>query len=103
MDQEKLWERLVAIVMRVLMVNRSQITPTATFIGALGAQSMDFMNLHCEVQRELGIQLPHGEFLPGDEWNEKRRIASDCITVGSFHDYLKSKLSEREKPHNKRG
>jgi len=67
------------IVMNKLGVEDSAVTPQASFINDLGADSLDTVELVMEFEKEFGIQIP-------DEDAEK------ISTVGDAINYLKDKV-----------
>ena len=74
----KLEERVTAIIVDSLGVNADQVTPEASFVNDLGADSLDNIELIMAFEEEFGAEIP-------DEDAEK------LTTVGAVLDYLKSK------------
>lgn len=68
------------IVVNKLGVDEAQVTPEASFINDLGADSLDTVELVMEFEKAFNIQIP-------DEDAEK------ISTVGDAVSYLKSKVS----------
>ena len=79
----KLEERVKAIVVDSLGVNAEQVTPEASFVHDLGADSLDNIELIMAFEEEFGAEIP-------DEDAEK------LTTVGAVLDYLKSKGFDNE-------
>jgi len=69
------------IIMDKLGVEESQITPEASFINDLGADSLDIVELVMAFEQEFNIQIP-------DEDSEKIQ------TVGDVYKYLEEKLKQ---------
>ena len=67
------------IVVNKLGVDEAQVTPEASFINDLGADSLDTVELVMEFEKAFNIQIP-------DEDAEK------ISTVGDAVNYLKSKV-----------
>jgi acyl carrier protein len=67
------------IVVNKLGVDEAQITPEASFINDLGADSLDTVELVMEFEKAFSIQIP-------DEDAEKISTVADAI------NYLKSKV-----------
>jgi acyl carrier protein len=67
------------IVVSKLGVDEAQVTPEASFINDLGADSLDTVELVMEFEKAFNIQIP-------DEDAEK------ISTVGDAINYLKSKI-----------
>ena len=57
---EKVRETLVD----ALGVDDDEITPTATLIGDLGAESIDFLDIVFRLEKNFDIKIPRGELFP---------------------------------------
>ncbi len=79
----KLEERVKEIIVEQLGVNAEQVTPEASFIDDLGADSLDTVELIMAFEEEFGAEIP-------DEDAEK------LTSVGKVIDYLKSKGFDKE-------
>ena len=79
----KLEDRVREIIVDQLGVNAEQVTPEASFIDDLGADSLDSVELIMAFEEEFGAEIP-------DEDAEK------LTTVGAVLDYLKSKGLDSE-------
>ena len=79
----KLEERVKEIIVEQLGVNAEQVTPEASFIDDLGADSLDTVELIMAFEEEFGAEIP-------DEEAEK------LTTVGKVTEYLKGKGFEKE-------
>ena len=79
----KLEDRVKNIIVDQLGVNEEQVTPEASFVNDLGADSLDNIELIMAFEEEFGAEIP-------DEDAEK------LTTVGAVLDYLKSKGLDSE-------
>jgi acyl carrier protein len=70
-------ERIKEIIMEQLGVDENQITPEASFVDDLGADSLDTVELVMALEEEFNVEIP-------DEDAEKIRTVQDVI------DYLNS-------------
>ena len=73
-------ERVKKIVIEQLGVADDQVTPEASFVDDLGADSLDTVELIMQLEEEFGMEIP-------DEEAEK------LTTVGSAVDYIDSHSS----------
>ena len=71
-------DKVKDIIVEQLGVNAEQVTPEASFIDDLGADSLDIVELVMAFEEEFGAEIP-------DEDAEKLR------TVGNVSEYLKGK------------
>jgi acyl carrier protein len=74
----KLEDRVKEIIVDQLGVNAEQVTPEASFIDDLGADSLDSVELIMAFEEEFGAAIPEED-------------AEKLTTVGKVIDYLKSK------------
>jgi len=77
-------EKVKEIIIDQLGVNAEQVTPEASFIEDLGADSLDQVELVMAFEEEFGAQIP-------DEDAEK------LTTVGKVVAYLKEKGFDKAK------
>ena len=83
MRMEQIKDKLKQIVIDRLDVDEDQITPDASFVEDLGADSLDIVELIMGIEEEFDIEIP-------DEDAEK------LTTVGGALEYIKSKLGVEE-------
>lgn len=72
-------ERVKKIVAEQLGVDEDEVTPDASFVDDLGADSLDTVELVMAFEEEFGIEIP-------DEDAEK------IITVQNSIDYIKERM-----------
>lgn len=68
-------DKVAAIIVDKLGVSESEVTPTASFTGDLGADSLDTVELIMEFEKEFGLTIPDEE-------------ASKIATVGDAIAYI---------------
>ncbi len=81
MADKSIEEKVKDIIVEQLGVNPEQVTPQASFIEDLGADSLDIVELVMAFEEEFGVEVP-------DEEAEKLQKVQDVI------NYIK----ERAKP-----
>lgn len=75
-------EKVKSIIAEQLGVKAEEVTPQASFIDDLGADSLDTVELVMALEEEFGIEIP-------DEDAEK------MVTVGDAMKYIKEKSSQK--------
>jgi acyl carrier protein len=76
-------DRVREIIVEQLGVDAKAVTPAASFIDDLGADSLDTVELIMAFEEEFGIEIP-------DEDAEK------LTSVGKAIEYLNKKLAEKD-------
>ena len=72
MSEKSIEEKVKDIIVEQLGVNPEQVTPTASFIEDLGADSLDTVELVMAVEEEFGVEVP-------DEDAEKLQTVGDVV------------------------
>jgi acyl carrier protein len=72
MSSKSIEEKVKDIIVEQLGVNLEQVTPTASFIEDLGADSLDTVELVMAFEEEFGVEVP-------DEDAEKLQSVGDVI------------------------
>lgn len=79
MDKKEIEGKITEILVEHLGITPEEITPEASFIEDLGADSLDTVELVMELEETFDMQIP-------DEEAEK------LTTVGAVSDYLLERL-----------
>lgn len=74
--KEAIFEKVKAIIVEQLGVEEDEVTPEASFIDDLGADSLDLVELIMAMEEEFGTEIP-------DEDAEK------IVTVGDAVEYIR--------------
>jgi acyl carrier protein len=74
-------DKVKTIIKDELGVEASEVTPSASFEGDLGADSLDLVELKMSVEEEFGIEIPNAEA-------EKLKTVKDAIA------YVEKKVKE---------
>lgn len=72
-------ERVKQIIVEQLGVDEGEVTPTASFVDDLGADSLDIVELVMAFEEAFGIEIP-------DEDAEKIATVKDAIAYIDKHD-----------------
>src|SRR5436189_6010614 len=62
--QEEIYTKVSSTLVEALNVDEEEIKPTSTLQGALGAESIDFLDIVFRLEREFSIKIPRGELFP---------------------------------------
>ena len=76
MSSEEVFDKVKEIIVEQLGVAETAITPDASFIDDLGADSLDIVELIMALEEEFDLEIPDAD-------------AEKVVTVGDVVDYIK--------------
>jgi acyl carrier protein len=75
------------VLVQSLGVGEDDIIPSATLLGDLGAESIDFLDIVFRLEREFGIKIPRGELFieppvaGGGDYVQDDRVTRDGLVA----------------------
>lgn len=102
MNVESVYPKVREIIADVLVIDENDISKDSRLIVDLGAESIDFLDLVFQLEKEFGIKIPRGQL----EKNARGDLAEDefekggVLTVNGL-EALKNYLSEVPAEHFK--
>ena len=64
--KDEVFEKIQAALVDALGVEEDEVTPEATLVGDLGAESIDFLDIVFRLEKAFDIKIPRGELFPED-------------------------------------
>lgn len=64
--KEEIFEKIRTALVEALGVDDDEVTPEATLVGDLGAESIDFLDIVFRLEKAFDIKIPRGELFPED-------------------------------------
>jgi acyl carrier protein len=61
---DEIFEKVRETLVDALGVDDEEVVPTATLIGDLGAESIDFLDIVFRLEKNFDIKIPRGELFP---------------------------------------
>ena len=65
-SRDEIFEKVRAALVDALGVDEEDVTPEATMVGDLGAESIDFLDIVFRLEKAFSIKIPRGELFPED-------------------------------------
>jgi acyl carrier protein len=83
-SQDELFAKVRTALVDALGVDDEEVTPEATLVGDLGAESIDFLDIVFRLEKAFNIKIPRGELFPEDiltnaQYVQNGRVTSDGI------------------------
>ncbi|SFI10716.1 acyl carrier protein [Planctomicrobium piriforme] len=63
-SQAEIFDTVREVLVDALGVDDDEVTPEATLIGDLGAESIDFLDIVFRLEKAFDIKIPRGELFP---------------------------------------
>lgn len=64
MDRDEVFEKVREVLVDALAVDDDEVTPEATLIGDLGAESIDILDISFKLEQAFDFKIAQGELFP---------------------------------------
>jgi acyl carrier protein len=64
--KDEVYNKVRTALVDALGVDEDEVTPQATMVGDLGAESIDFLDIVFKLEKAFGIEIPRKELSPED-------------------------------------
>jgi acyl carrier protein len=78
--KEEVFEKIQAALVDALGVDEEDVTPAATLVGDLGAESIDFLDIVFRLEKSFNIKIPRGELFPEDILTDSKYVQDGKVT-----------------------
>lgn len=66
MSRDEVFEQVKEVLVDALGLDDDDVTPDATLMGDLGAESIDFLDIVFRLEKAFGIKVPREELFPAE-------------------------------------
>lgn len=87
---DEVFEKVQAALVDALGVDDDEVTPDATLVDDLGAESIDFLDIVFRLEKSFDIKIPREELFPEDILNNAEYVQDGKVTEAGLE-----KLRER--------
>ena len=91
LTSDEVYSKVQAALVDALGVDDDEVTPAATLVGDLGAESIDFLDIVFKLEKSFDIKIPREDLFPGDILTNPEFVADGKVTSLGIAE-LKSKL-----------
>jgi acyl carrier protein len=77
---EEVFEKVREALMDALGAEEDEVTPQATMVGDLGAESIDFLDIVFRLEKAFEIEIPRSELFPEDILTSAEYVQDGKVT-----------------------
>ncbi len=78
--KDEIFEKIQNALVEALGVDEDEVTPEATLVGDLGAESIDFLDIVFRLEKAFDIKIPRGELFPEDILTNSEYVQDGRLT-----------------------
>jgi acyl carrier protein len=86
---EEVFEKVRTALVDALGVDDDEVTPEATMVGDLGAESIDFLDIVFRLEKAFGIEIPRAELFPDDVLTSGEYVQDGKVTEAGLAELEK--------------
>jgi acyl carrier protein len=96
MSRDDIFQTVQEALVEALGVDDEEVTPDATLMGDLGAESIDFLDMVFRLEKAFGIKIPREELFPAESlMNNPELVNNGKLTEKGLQE-LKNKMPHTE-------
>lgn len=79
-SKQEIFDKIKSCLVEALGVDDDEVTPEATLVGDLGAESIDFLDIVFRLEKAFNIKIPRGELFPEDILTNSEYVRDGKVT-----------------------
>lgn len=83
-SREEIYDKVKAALVDALGVDEDEVSPSATMVGDLGAESIDFLDIVFRLEKAFGIKISRGELFPEDVLSSTDYVANGKVNAAGI-------------------
>jgi len=87
--KDEVFEKVQAALVEALGVDDDEVTPEATMVGDLGAESIDFLDIVFRLEKAFNIEIPRAELFPEDILTNAEYVQDGKVTDAGLAELKK--------------
>ena len=91
MTQDEIFEKVRGILTEALGVDDDEVTPQASLVADLGAESIDFLDIVFQLEKAFNVKIGQGEMFPESALQDERYVHDGKVTDQGMAE-LKSRM-----------
>lgn len=87
--KDEVFGKVQAALVDALGVDEDEVTPEATLVGDLGAESIDFLDIVFRLEKAFNIEIPRAELFPEDILTNAEYVQDGKVTPAGVAELKK--------------
>ncbi len=87
--KDEVFGKIQETLVDALGVDDDEVTPEATMVGDLGAESIDFLDIVFRLEKSFGIEIPRAELFPEDVLTSAEYVQDGKVTPAGIEELKK--------------
>lgn len=83
-SRDEIFEKVKTALIDALGVDDDEVTSSATMVGDLGAESIDFLDIVFRLEKSFGIKIPRGELFPEDVLSSTEFVTNGKVNAAGM-------------------
>lgn len=92
MTQEEIYANVQETLVEALGVDDDEVTPEATLMGDLGAESIDFLDIVFRLEKAFDIKIPREELFPAENILGDSNFVKDGKLTPAGLEHIKKQM-----------
>ncbi len=89
--EAEIFQKMQETLSAALGVDKNDVTPEASLVRDLGAESIDFIDIIFRLEKAFDIKIPSGDLFPSHVLNDERFVSQGKVTPAGLQE-LKAKV-----------
>jgi acyl carrier protein len=90
-SRDEIFDKVKSALVDALGVDEEDVSPQATMVGDLGAESIDFLDIVFRLEKAFGIKISRGELFPEDVLSSTEFVTNGKVNASGIAA-LKSRM-----------
>lgn len=90
--QDEILDKVRETLVDALGVDDDEVTPEATLVGDLGAESIDFLDIVFRLEKNFNVKIPRGELFPENLAAADSGLVQDGVVTPEGINELRTRM-----------
>lgn len=92
MSRDEIFNEVKEVMIDALGLDDDEVSESATLMGDLGAESIDFLDIVFRLEKSFGIKIPREELFPAESLMNNPEYVTNGKLTGKGIEELKAKM-----------